>query len=254
MTCPVSSRAVHCRASMRSEQCSIPFRWVLPAAQLLLCIAILWPLRAELISSVRSSTHAYVLHDEPAQAPKVDIRVLYPDLLPDFSNIHTVLEEREYRDRWLRLRLWAPALLNLPAMWLELPRVIVSHDKNEWVPIGMSFQYWRALAWPLVGIGLWWLVGRGIEALIAAFRRVVRPAITYVETAIAVLFALLGAVLFLGPLLDPTSLNGEISRFFFVLAGATWVLLGAATIAARLAQWRIRRRSAARANGDAVPA
>jgi hypothetical protein len=84
---------------------------------------------------------------------KVDIQVLYPDLLPDFSNLHTAIEEREYRDRFLRLRLWAPALLNLPAMWLELPRVIVSHDKNEWVPVGMSFQYWRALAWPLVEIG-----------------------------------------------------------------------------------------------------
>lgn len=254
MTCRLSSRAVDCRTSMGSEHRSIPFRWILPGAQLLLCVAILWPLRGELISSVRSWTHAYTLHDEPAQVPKVSIRVLYPDLLPDLSNIHTVIEEREHRDRFLRLRLWAPALLNLPAMWLELPRVIVSHDKNEWVPVGMSFRYWRALAWPLVGIGAWWLVGRGIEALIAAFRGVVRPAITYVETAIAALFASLGAVLFLGPLLDPTSLDDEISRFFFVLAGAIWVLLGATTIAARLAQWRIKRRSAASANGNAVPA
>jgi hypothetical protein len=239
---------------MSSEFRSIPFRWILPAAQLVLCIAILWPLRGEIISSVRSSTHAHILHDQPAQAPKVNIRVLYPDLLPDLSNIHTVIEEREYRERFLRLRLWAPPLLNLPAMWLELPRAIVSHDKNEWVPVGMSFQYWRALAWPLVGIGVWWLVGRGVEALIAAFRGVARPGITYVETAIAVLFALLGAVLFLGPLVDPTSPDSEIPRLFFILAGAIWVLLGAATIAARLAQWRIRRRSAAQANGSVVPA
>ncbi len=254
VACPLSSRAVDCRASMGSEHRSIAFRWVLPAAQLLLCVGILWPLRGELISSVRSSTHAYVLHDEPAQDPKVDIRVLYPKLLPDSSNPHTVVEEREYRDRFLRLRLWAPALLNLPAVWLELPRAIVSHDKNEWVPVGMSFQYWRALAWPVVGIGVWWFVGRGVEALISAFRGVVRPAISYVETAIAVLFALLGAVIFLGPLLDPSSLNDGILRYFFVLAGAMWVLLGAAIILARLAQWRIRRRSAARANGAAVPA
>jgi len=239
---------------MSSDHRSIPLRWILPAAELLLCIAILWPLRGELIASVRSSTRAYVLHDEPAQTPKVNIRVLYPDLLPDFSNIHTVIEEREYRDRFLRLRLWAPSLLNLPAMWLAVPHAIVSHHKNEWVPVGMSFQYWRALAWPLVGVGVWWLVGRGIEALIAAFRGVVRPAVTYVETAIAALFALSGAVFFLGPLLDPTSRDGEISRFFFILAGAVWVLLGAATIAARLAQWRIRRGSAAPADGDAVPA
>lgn len=239
---------------MSSERRSIPFRWILPAAQLVLCIAILWPLRGEIISSVRSSTHAYILHDQPVQAPKVNIRVLYPDLLPDLSNIHAVIEEREYGERFVRLRLWAPALLNLPAMWLELPRAIVSQDKNEWVPVGMSFQYWRALAWPLVGIGVWWIVGRGIEALIGAFRGVVRPAITHVETAIAVLFALLGAVLFLGPLLDPTSLDSEFARLFFILAGAIWILLGAATIAARLAQWRMRRRSAAQANGNAVPA
>jgi hypothetical protein len=239
---------------MSSERRSIPFRRILPAAQLLLCVAILWPLRGEIISSARSSAHAYILHDQPAQVPKVNIRVLYPDLLPDLSNIHTVIEERQFRERFLRLRLWAPVLLNLPAMWLELPRAIVSHDKNEWVPVGMAFQYWRALAWPLVGIGVWWLVGRGIEALIGAFRGVVRPTITYVETAIAVLFALLGAVLFLGPLLDPTSLDSEISRLFFILAGALWVLLGAATIAARLAQWRIRRQSAAQAKGNVVPA
>jgi hypothetical protein len=239
---------------MSIEHRSIPFRWILPAAQFVLCIAILWPLRGEIVSSARSSTHVYLLHDQLAQAPKVNIRVLYPDLLPDLSNIHAVIEEREYRERFLRLRLWAPALLNLPAMWLELPRAILSHDKNEWVPVGMSFQYWRALAWPLVGIGVWWFVGRGIEALIAAFRGVVRPSIDFVETAIAVLFVLLGAVLFLGPLLDPTSLNSGISRPFFILAGAMWILLGSATIAARLAQWRIRRRSPAQANGNAVPA
>jgi hypothetical protein len=70
MTCPPSGWAVDCRASMSSEHRSIPLRWILPAAQLLLCIAILWPLRGELISSVRSSTHSYLLHDEPAQALK----------------------------------------------------------------------------------------------------------------------------------------------------------------------------------------
>ncbi len=232
----------------------IPFRWILPVAQLLLCVAILWPLRGELVASVRSSTHAYLIHDQPAQAPKVNIRVLYPDLSPDFSNLHAVTEEREYRDRFLRLRLWAPALLNLPAMWLDLPYAIVTGDKDEWVPAGMSFQYWRALAWPLVGIVLWWFAGRGVEALIGAFRGIVRPALTYVEVAVAVPFALLGIVLFVGPLLDPSSLGDEVPWVLFSSAGAMWFLLGAATIAARIAQWRIGRRLARQADATPAPA
>ena len=122
---------------MSGEHRSIPFRWVLPAAQLVLCIAILWPLPGELIASLRSSTHAYFIHDEPTQAPKVDIRVLYPNLLPDFSNLHEVIEERVYRDRFLRVRLGGPVLLNLPAMWLDLPTVFPTNGKNEWVPTGM---------------------------------------------------------------------------------------------------------------------
>lgn len=238
---------------MNGQHRAVPFRWILPAAQLLVCVAILWPLRGELVSSVRSSAHAYRLHDESAQDAKVDIRVLYPDLLPDFSNLSAVIEEREYRDRFLRLRLWGPALLNLPAMWLDLPRAIVTGGKNEWVPVGMSFQYWRALAWPLVGIVLWWIAGRGIEALIAAFRGIVRPALTYVEVAIALLFALMGIVLFVGVLLDPSSIH-EVSWIFFSLAGAMWALLGATTIAARLAQWRIRRRIGTEAIGKPAPA
>jgi hypothetical protein len=229
---------------MSEEYRPFPFRWILPVAQLLLCIAILWPLRGELVASVRSSTHAYRLLDESAEHSKVGIRALYPDLSPDMSNLSAVIEEREYRDRFTRLRLWGPALLNLPAMWLDLPRAIVTGARNEWAPVGMTFQYWRALAWPLVGILLWWIAGRGIEALIAAFGGNVRPTLTHAEVVAALLFALLGIVAFLGPLLDPSSINGELVGIFLSLAGAVWALLGATIVAARVAQWRIRRRLA----------
>ena len=238
---------------MSGEHRPIPFRWILPVAQLVLCIVILWPLRGELIASIRSSTRAYLIHDQPAQAPKVNIRVLYPDLSPDFSNLSTVIEEREYRDRFLRLRLWGPALLNLPAMWLALPHAIVTGGKNKWIPVGM-FQYWRALAWPLVGIVLWWIAGRGIEAMVAVFRGVVQPSLTYAEVIAAVLFAALGAVLFVGSILDPISPNDTLSQLTFVTAGAMWALLGATIITARIGQWRIRRRLDRQADATPAPA
>ncbi len=239
---------------MSSEYRPIPFRWILPVAQLLLCAAILWPLRGELLASVRSSTHAYFIHDEPTDAPKINIRVLYPDLLPDLSNLHAVIEERAYRDRFLRLRLWGPVLLNLPAVWLDLPTLILTDGRNEWVPTGMSFQYWRALAWPVVGIILWWLAGRGVEALIAAFRGFVGPAITWAEIVAALLMVVVGAFGLLAPIEADVRSDLSLPSGFLCAAGSLWLLLGSTVMASCVMQWRIRRRSAPASTGGAIPA
>ena len=239
---------------MTDEYRPIPFRWILPVAQLLLCVAILWPLRGELLASVRSSTHAYFIHDEPRNAPKNDIRVLYPDLLPDLSNLHEVIEERAYRDRFLRIRLWGPVLLNLPAMWLDLPTVFLTNGKNEWVPTGMSFQYWRALAWPAVGILLWWLAGRGVEALTAAFKGLASPVIIWPEIVAAILMDIVGAFGLVAPIEEDVRSDLVFPWGFLCAAGALWLLAGSAIIAARIAQWRIRRHLAAQADANRAPA
>jgi hypothetical protein len=230
---------------MIDEPRSIPFRWILPIAQLLLCVAILWPLRGELIASMRSSTHAYFLHDQPTQAPKVNIRVLYPGLLPDFANLDKVIEERSYRDRFLRLRLWGPALLNFPAMWLALPTIFLTNGKNEWVPTGMYFQYWRALAWPVVGILLWWLAGRGIEALIAASKGLIRPRITWAEIVGAILVVLSGGFALVASIEPDVRSDLVFPRGLLLAAGLLWFLLGSTIIASRVMQWRVRRRTEA---------
>jgi hypothetical protein len=231
---------------MSDEQRSIPFRWILPVAQLLLCTAILWPLRGELIASVRSSTRAYFVHDEPREAPKVHIRVLYPDLLPpDLSSLHEVIEERAYRDRFLRLRLWGPVLLNLPAMWLDLPTVFLGNGKDEWVPAGMYFQYWRALAWPLVGILFWWVAGRGIEALIASLKGLTRPQITSAEIVVAILMVCLGGFGLVALIEADVRRDLVFPWVLLCAAGSLWFLLGSVIIASRVMQWRIRRGPAA---------
>ena len=138
------------------------------------------------------------------------------------------------RETLLEVQLWTPALLNLPSAFLGLAR-------NALVPKGMLLELWRSISWPFVGIIFWWLAGRGIEALAASQQRILSPLITWIEVFIAFVIAS-SAALCLGFLLDPSTREEFIYPWrSAVVAAGLWILLGAATIAARLMQWRIRR-------------
>jgi hypothetical protein len=241
---------------MKSEQRAIPFRWILPVAQLLTCAVILWPVRGDLISSVRRSVVAYRSHGKPVRNVPAYLRDRFPNLPPNFTDYQTLvaIDESIRRDRATTLRLWGPAMLNLPAMLPQLPYSILFNDNDEWTPKGMLFEEWRDLTWPFIGLVLWWVAGRGIEALIAAFRGVVSPALTPVEIAAAVLFALIGGVIFLMPLVGHRSYDDDVPWIVFSLAGAMWLVLGATIIIARVLQWRIRRRAARQAHATPAPA
>jgi len=104
----------------------ITFRWIFPIAQLLLCIIMLWPLRHMLIREVRISVEAYRSHGRSLQNHPIpfnihpspttpQVRIVDPNLLPpDMLKEHPELIP-------ITLRLWGPALLNLPAGLAELP-------------------------------------------------------------------------------------------------------------------------------------
>ena len=93
-----------------------------------------------------------------------------------------------------------PMALNLPVFFLQLPYVILNPEKREWIPEGMSFDVWRALSWPFVGMVFWWFAGRGIEALCAALQSMVRPRIGWVETLFAGILVVIGIVALVGML------------------------------------------------------
>ena len=223
----------------------IPFRWILPVAQLLLCVAMVWPLRRVFIYEIRASVYDYRTH-------RPDQPIYLRDLMP-YGIVIT--DQGIHRIDRLLLRVRGPSLLNFPAGLVDLAYTIGTPEKRSWVPRGMSLWYWRAISWPLVGIVLWWLAGRGIEALVAAFRGIVHPALGYGEAAIGLLLTLFGALVFLFPLIDHEArAELDFPWGFASLAGAIWMLLGGAIIAARVMQWRIRRRAAAQTNDDAIPA
>jgi hypothetical protein len=150
----------------------------------------------------------------------------------------TVVSEtpRETHARELSMmRFSTPALLNLPGGLLGLAR-------SDWVPKGMLPQFWRLISWPFIGIIFWWIAGRGIEALISSRWRVFSPAITWVEVVVASLVMAFGAFLCIGFLFDPNMREDFIYSWpLATVASGLWILLGAATVAARLAQSRNRR-------------
>jgi hypothetical protein len=114
----------------------------------------------------------------------------------------------------------------------------------ELVPLGMDVITWRALTGPLLGILFWWVAGRGIEALLAARRGFVRPEISWVETGIGGALFLFCTIAAIGlPLFGNKNHDPDFPLTLWCCGLGTWALLGAVVAAARVGQWRIRRRS-----------
>jgi len=233
---------------MIQERHAVPFRWVLPISQIVLCAVALWPLRASLAEQVRHSMEAYrnvgtapkpvETAPEPFENQQFPILIITNPLTPEEQNAVGMLEERE----------WAPMLLNLPLLLVQLPYVILNPAKQEWVPRGMDFKTWRVISWPLLGILFWWSAGRGMEALVASRRRLAKPRISWFETAVgAALFLFCGVASVALPLC--TSHDEDFPMKLWVLGSAIWAVLGGVMVAARLAQWRIRKREPATAVG-----
>jgi hypothetical protein len=200
-----------------------PSRRVLPIAQLALCLLLLWPWREFYVLQFRAAAHARwptrfelpVFHITDSLPP---VR-LQKDTAPDLAE----------------LRLFAPALLNMPCAFVGLARYAA-------VPDGMLSDFWRSLSWPFAGIFFWWIVGRAFDALLAARSHVVAPAITWAETIGASLVTSGSASLTTAIIVDPSWRSDLIFPWRWVLVSfGLWSLLGLVTIFARLAQWRIRR-------------
>ena len=108
------------------------------------------------------------------------------------------------------------------------------------IPRDIDLQTWRVISWPLVGCLFWWVAGRGIEGLIAARRRLILPRITWIETIPSGALCLFCAVasvclpMFSGH-------DGDFPMKLFVAGLGMWAVLGGAVVAARVAQWRIRK-------------
>jgi len=228
---------------MSAQQQSFPFRWILPSAQFLICLVLLWPARVFLLFNVLQSVHSYF---GPTPATGITpnsngSHVIVPPLTPEAERKADAEAEEE-------LKIWdkrktAPLFLNSPVLLAQLPYVIASPSKSEWIPRGMTRDVWHAISWPFAGVFLWWFVGRSVEALAAARRSILSPRITWGETVIALLLFLIGCGSLIG-ILTSTQDDRADGPFVAMLAGEVlWGIMSTATVTARFLQWRIAKRN-----------
>jgi hypothetical protein len=204
--------------SMIQERPTLAFRWVLPITQLVLCVVVLWPLRATLVQQVKHSIHAYQPLKTPSPKPSENQQFHILLLDPMNPQQRWALEASEKRE-------WMPMILNLPSGLVQFPYVVLNPAKQDWIPREMDFKTWRAISWPLVGILFWWSAGRGIEALLAARRNLVYPRIGWIETIVgAALFTFCGVAAICLPLYG--GVDDDFPVKLWVAGSGTWANAG----------------------------
>lgn len=224
---------------MARQRSSFPFRWVLPYAQLFVCIAVLWPERGFLLFEVSQNPFSGLIVKIGLTANPVLSYLFVPRAAPDEEQRAAVLARQ-----W-EIRKTVPVALNLPAFLVQLPYIILNPEKREWAPRGISFEVWRALSLPISGMFFWWFAGRGIEALRAAFRSVARPRIGWVETLFAGVLVAGGVVALIAALTSTPDDRRDFQSVLLVAGAFLWGALASSTVAARILQWRIAKRQVA---------
>jgi hypothetical protein len=226
---------------MPRQHLGFPLRWVLPSVQVVVCLALLWPVRGRLLLGVAESVYSY---SRPTPRSSV-----VPDPKGTDIVVPPVTPEKQWTDdaatKIADLRMEAPLALNFPVLVVQLPYILVSPTKREWVPKGMPPDTWRALSWPFVGILFWWFLGRSVEALRAARRSVVHPRISWIETAFAIILLGAGLVTLIGMLTTTPDDRSDLQFMTLLAGGILWAALAAVTITARFLQWRVAKRDAA---------
>lgn len=207
-------------------------RWVLPVAQLLVCLVVLWPTRRDFLFSVVQMKLSYrARHQETGQLSEPQRVIVLPELTPER------LRELDAEGETAMRRMRVLVVLNFPVAIAQVPYVLAGH--REWLPQGMHIETWRALAWPLAGLIFWWLAGRGMEALLASFRSTPKPRLRWAEVTWAVVLLLIGVVTLIGILTSTADDRADKDFMALTYGGVLWGVLAAVTVTARFRQWRI---------------
>jgi hypothetical protein len=192
----------------------IRFAWLLPVAQLLLCAAILWPIRL------------LIVHELHIPLSPIIERTMVADC-----------------QRWSPkqdLFLSTVVALNIPGGLIQLPYAMNTPTKREWSPKGMNDLLWRAVTWPFLCIPFWWIAGRAIDALNAEKHPFIRPRIGSMETVIGSIWVAVGALMFV-VFLVMAGIKKDLESTRIAAAGGLWTLLGALSLIARFRQKRLPR-------------
>lgn len=211
-------------------------RWVLPAAQLLVCLVALWPARFHLLFGLIPADQFFApAHQETGQGLEQQPVIVLPELTPERQRAIDAAYEKVAR------RMRVPLVLDFPVLIAQVPYVLVTHQ--EWIPQRMFKATWRALSWPFAGLLFWWLAGRGVEALSATFQSVIHPRLRWIEVTWAVLFLVVGIGTFIGIVTSTPDDRRDKDFMALMYGGMLWGVLAGLTVIARFRQWRIFKSS-----------
>jgi hypothetical protein len=207
-----------------------PFRRILPIAQVLLCALLLFPYRESLLWAVLGVRSAPT---SPAVASTFRSN---PDGTLDFS------PNPEF-EQWMKAKDYAydaVSLLNLPGVFPQVPFMILRDRHDELRIEAIDFKTWRVITWPVLALPFWWMAGRGLEALIAARRGLIFIRIGWMSTVISFLLMAGGLTITIGFLFAGKDRADPISQLM-AGSGLMWGVLASLTVAAKIAQWRLRK-------------
>jgi hypothetical protein len=204
-------------SALNASASKIRFAWILPLGELVLSAILLWPIRWIIFQA---------LH---IPLPRVIELTMQSDYFRWASHRHFLLTS-----------VWG---LNFPALLIQLPYIIVSPEKREWMPAGMDFQIWRAITLPFLCLPFWWIAGRAIDALIAIQYNRLNPLIRWIEMMVGSVWLVIGLALFIGFLFSPSAdKDADLTRF--AACGGLWAMIGALSVIAGFRQRRLRKKAA----------
>jgi len=217
-------------------------RWVLPVAQLLVCLVALWPVRGHFLVGLMFGKLLRASSQQRTGRVSEPQRVIdLPELTPERQREADALYENELR--YMRV----PVVLNFPVVVAQVLFSLIT--RREWVFQGMLKESWRVLMWSLVGIVFWWLTGRGIEAISASFQRTIHLRLYWMEVMWAVVLFVVGIVTFMGIVTSTPDDRRDKDFLALMYGGLLWGVLAGLTITARFRQWRILKSNLVRSGG-----
>lgn len=132
-------------------------------------------------------------------------------------------------------------LLNVPGDILQMKLAAYGSTHQGFVARAVDAFTCSSLSGAVLALPLWWIVGRGADALIALKRKAIHPRIRLAEAAISFLLLMAGALF-------------TVIGIYFALSGrGSWALLAASLMWASLGAlgvraWQMQRRNGLAAN------
>lgn len=227
---------------------SVPWRWVLPIAQLLICVVALFPALPLFYFQLKTGEEIPREYLEWRFGHRGDVDgrgSAAPELHFNFDLSPEATRKRPFSMAMFREQI--PIALDLAGMVFELPEAILSKHHSSWVPRGMMFYEWRELSYPLTSTVFWFVVGRAAEALSSLLKRKLQPRLRWWDGLIMLPPLVIGGLLIALVVSEPQHVNfsGSLSPEMdhaVSFGSVFWFALGCFVYFVFVLQARARRR------------